>query len=265
MAVFDQYINKVYQYIDELKKKDRPFKEKSVIGDIEHITQFLFADDASRKGSTIVLKSDTFLELGNPAVGSHAMTLYTDNPSLINDGRITLIGPDIQEASSAVLPYGQVIMAGGEKLEDQDYNPLLLSQNVSDKIQGYMVKSTPENIWSRISYGAAHKGFNFDVLGTALLRKIKDELPKVQSVEILFVTSGKDDILVLNRVGVPVREAAQKIKKKIWKDRGVDISACRPGGHCGACENKSVCDNIRKIMSERRKTPDADGYGPPGP
>ena len=181
------------------------------------------------------------------------MTLYTDSSELLRDGRIILIGPDVGESSSGQLPFGQVIMVGGEHLNDNDYHQLLQWQNVSDQIEGYMVKSILENIWSRISHTAAQKGFSFEILGAALMRRIKSEMPKVQSVEVLFVTSNKEDVLELNKIGKPVREAARNIKEKIWRDRGIDILACKPGGHCGSCDDKSICDDIKKIADQRSK------------
>lgn len=247
MAIFDPYINSVNHYIEELRKNDRQERVLFSLSDTEAIRSLLTVNTEQRSGSSIVLKTDTFLELGSPAAGSCAITLYTDKPGLLKDGRITLLGPDVKESPSKVLPFGQVIMAGGEHLTHEDYELLLQYQNISYLIKGYMIRSTTENIWCRISLEAAQKGFSFEVLGTVLIRHIKSVLPKVESVEVLFVTSTREDIVELNNIGQPVREIARNIKEKIWKDRGVDIFECKPGGHCGSCADKSVCDNIRKI------------------
>lgn len=253
MAIFDPYITRINHYVENLRIKGRQVRELFAHSDSEYLIN-LQPTVGSKSGSNIVLKSDTFLELGSPAAGSCAITLYTDNPALLKDGRIILIGPDVKESPSAMLPYGQVIMVGGEYLNDDNYNLLLQCQNVSEQIEGYMIRSTSENIWCRISNEAARRGFNFKVLGTALMRRIKAELPKVQSVEVLFVTSNKEDVLELHNIGKPIRDIAREIKGKIWRDRGVDIFDCRPGGHCGSCADKSVCDNIKKMAAERRKS-----------
>lgn len=252
MAVFDQYIVAVNQYIDHLKGKGRPVRG---FADLNPCDDFLFANDRAGSGAKIVLRSDTFLELGSPASGSCAICLYSDHPELIQDGRITLIGPDINESPSGQLPFGQVIIVGGEDLDDDDYYALNLL-NGSELIAGYMIKSTPENIWCRISNDTAQKGFNFKALGSVLMKHFKTEEYKVQSAEVLFVTSSKEDVMALHQIGEPVRDLTRNIKEKLWKDRGVDIFDCVPGVHCGACSDKAVCDEIRKMAAEHRESPD---------
>ncbi len=66
-----------------------------------------------KASSGIILRGDTFVELGNPDIGSSAFVLWTDKTTLIRDGSITLIGPDIPESAGASLPFGQVLMVGG--------------------------------------------------------------------------------------------------------------------------------------------------------
>lgn len=252
MAIFDPYINSINQYAEELKRKDRQKRVLFSLSDTAGIKSLLTPGTGRKSGSSIVLKCDTFLELGNPAAGSCAITLYTDKPEILQDGRITLIGPDVKESATNVLPFGQIIMAGGEHLTEEDYHLLLQNQNISDLICGYMIRSTAENIWCRISQEAAQNGFCFKVLGTVMIRHIKSVLPKVESVEVIFVTSAREDIIELNKIGLPVREIARNIKEKIWKDKGIDIFECQPGAHCGSCTDKKVCDNIRKIGAGKK-------------
>ena len=54
-----------------------------------------YPDFLKQEGATIVLKEDTWLELGNPKTSSTAPVLVTDSLDLVDDGAITLIGPDI--------------------------------------------------------------------------------------------------------------------------------------------------------------------------
>ena len=76
---------------------------------------------ARRPTPGIILRGDTFVELGNPEPGSCAFLLWTDNPSLVRDGKITLIGPDIQESPGASLPFAQVLMVGGTGLGREEH------------------------------------------------------------------------------------------------------------------------------------------------
>ena len=163
-----------------------------------------------------------------------------------------MIGPDVQEAPSATLPFGQVIMAGGETLTDEDYQELVQSQYIGDQIEGYMVKSTPGHIWTRVSREVAEKGFSFEFLGMALLKLVKAQIPGVTAAEILFVTSDKSDVQRLGEIGARVSAVAREIKTRRWQERGINISECAFGGHCGTCEDKSACDEIRNMMSLRK-------------
>ena len=208
----------------------------------------------------IVMKSDTFLELGSPATESCAYTLYTENTSLVQDDRIRLIGFDVQESPSTTLSFGQVIITAGESLIDTDYQMLIQSQYVGDQIEGYMVKSTPGHIWTRISREAAQKGFCFGFLGAALIRLVKAQIPAVTAAEVIFVTSEKVDIQLLGEIDKQVSMVARDIKARLWENRGINIAECAFGGHCGTCEDKTVCDEINKI-SHARKMITREKYG----
>ena len=212
MAIFDKYLTSISNFIEESKRKNRQVRKLCIPSDLDSLNRFLQKNYSPAFNSNIVLKSETFLELGSPSTGSCAMTLYTNNTTILQDGEITLIGPDVGEAKGSELPFGQVIMAAGKEISDNDYHTLYRYINVSNLIQGYMVKSTSENIWSRISYKAAENGFNFKLLGASISKQIKTELPKVTSVNILFVTSNREDVLWLHQIGTEVMEIAKRIK-----------------------------------------------------
>jgi len=247
MAIFEEYIEQTARYVEKMRREGRLVREQ--LG-LSTLLPFKVGPGA---GSGLVMKSDTFLELGSPTAGSCAFALLTDQPSHISDGRVCLIGPDVQESASGTLPFGQVIMAGGEALTEVDYHELVQSQYVGDQIEGFMVKSTPGRIWSRISTDVAQKGFSFELLGMALISLVKTQIPKATAVEVLFVTSGKADLQPLNDIAAFVEKIAKGIKERRWKERGFDIADCAFGGHCGSCEDKSVCDEVKKLLHTRKQ------------
>lgn len=249
MAIFDTYIEQTDGYAEEMHEKGRLVRELSS-ADIPAALSLKIGPGAS---PGIVMKSDTFLELGSPAMGSCSFALYSDNVSLIHDGRIRLIGPDVQESPPAALSFGQVIVAGGETLADEEYQTLIQSQYIGDQIEGYMVKCTPGHIWTRVSREAAEKGFNFKFLGMALITLVKARIPGVTAAEILFVTSDKADVQRLGAIGTGVSAVARDIKARQWHNRGINIADCAFGGHCGSCEDKSACDEIRNITLTRKR------------
>lgn len=247
MAVFDEYIGETNSYVEGLRARGQQVRE--LLPGNHTSPPFKIGPGAS---PGIVMKSDTFLELGSPATGSCAFALYTDHAALVQDNRIRLIGPDVQESPSATLSFGQVIMAAGEALTDQDYQSLIQSQYVGDQIEGYMVKSTPGHIWTRVSREAAGKGFCFEFLGMALIQLVKARIPGVTAAEIIFVTSNKADVQLLGEIDARVGVVAREIKARLWSDRGINIAECAFGGHCGSCDDKAVCDEVNKIAHARK-------------
>lgn len=63
--------------------------------------------------------------------------------------KITLVGSDIQECRETSLLLGQVLMVRGAGLGKQEHELLEQSQYVSGQIEGYMIRSVPQRMWSR--------------------------------------------------------------------------------------------------------------------
>jgi CO dehydrogenase/acetyl-CoA synthase beta subunit len=255
MALFDAYIQKLADYQQELRVKGRQVREIDCPNDISELLEGLPVRVGPQASSGIILRGDTAAELGNPDSGSAALLLWTDNPSLIRDGKITLVGSDISESEGSSLPFGQVLMVGGEGLSEKEHERLESSQYVADKIEGYMIKSTPRHMWCRVSKEALGKGFRFETLGRALMAIFKSEVPKVQSVEAMFVTSGKDDLEPLDSIGEQIQQISQNITKDAWKAKGYDLDEieCTLGWDCRSCDYRPVCDDIRKVVKVRKK------------
>jgi CO dehydrogenase/acetyl-CoA synthase beta subunit len=245
MSVFDRQIAEVAAYADGLRGQDRPSKVFDWPGSPEAIREGLPVSVGPNANPGIILRGDTFVELGNPQAGSCACLLWTDDTSLVVDGRITLFGPDIPESSGASLPFGQVLIAGGSDLAAEDHEKLQQAQLVSDQIEGYMVRSASQNVWSRVSREAAGKGFDFETLGRALLDLVKTGAPKVSAMEILFVTSSKADVSELQGLASTAKSVGGEVLKEAWKARGYDLDC---DYDCSSCHDQSVCDEIRDVI-----------------
>jgi CO dehydrogenase/acetyl-CoA synthase beta subunit len=260
MSIFDAYIRKVAEYVESLRCDGRQVKVFDCHVDRERLLDGLPVKVGSGAGSGIVLRGDTFAELGSPEVGSCAFPLWTNNTSLIRDCRITLIGTDILESQGASLPFGQIIIAGGEKLSEKQHSAMDEGQYISDQIEGYMVKSTPGRMWTRVSNKAAEKGFGFETLGKALMGIYRSRVPEVERMEVVFITSSKEDVQKLEEIAVQVRKIGKDIVRENWLARGYDILECTFGWDCGSCPDKSVCDDIKEVIKVRKK----NAAEPPG-
>jgi len=253
VAIFDAYVKKMAEYVEGMRGKGRQVREFDCPGDPGKLLEELPVRVGPEASSGIILRGDTFVELGSPDAGSCAFLLWTDNPSLVGDGKITLIGPNIQESEGTSLPFGQVLMVGGAGLGKEEHSALEHNQYIADQIEGYMLRSTSERMWGRVSKDAATKGFDFDTLGKALMSIFKTAMPKVQAIEVIFITSDKEDVRQLDNIAEQVRKISKDITRETWLARGYDILECTLGWDCNTCSDKPVCDEIREVITVRKK------------
>jgi CO dehydrogenase/acetyl-CoA synthase beta subunit len=253
MSIYDAYIPKIAEYISALQAKGRQIREFNAPSDIGQLQQGLPIRVGPGASQGIILRSDSFIEIGNPEAGSASFLLWTDNPSLITDGKITLIGPDIPESPDASLPFGQVLMVAGSELTEKDHQTLEHTQFIADRIEGYMIRSVAQLIWSRISKDAVAKGFCFETLGRALMSIFKTDVPRIQAMEILFVTSDRDDLDPLSAIAAQVNKIFKSILTEEWKSKGFDVYVCASGYDCKSCPDQPVCDDIREVIKVRKK------------
>jgi hypothetical protein len=241
VATFDGYVKQVAELVQAFRGSGRQIRHFDGAGEPAGLLEGLPVRVGAGAASGIILRGDTFAELGNPAAGSCGFLLWTDDASLLEDGRVTLVGPGIQESPDASLPFGQVLLVAGKELGNTEHETLEQSQYVSDKIEGYMIRSTPGRMWSRVSRDAAGKGFDFDTLGKALIALFRSEIPKIE------------DVQKLDRIAEQVRKISKEIVRGVWLDRGYDILECSQGVDCGSCSDKDTCDDIREVVKIRKK------------
>lgn len=201
----------------------------------------------------VLLRSDTFMEFGNPAEGSCAGALWSEDTSLVVDGRIRIIGTDIGDigdVEARSLPFAQILLVAGPELCVEDHEEIVAAQHVGDYIEGYMGRSTSDYVWARVSNEAAAKGFDFESLGRVLLYLMKTSVSKVSSAEVIFVTTSRDDVEHLSDIVDRSKEISREIVRDIWLARGFDLEC---DYDCTACSDKPVCDDVRDVIVETKK------------
>jgi len=254
MAVFDAYIKKITEFAQDMRAAGRQVREFRHPGGPPALLEGLAIKVGRNAGSGIVLRGDTYAELGSPSAGSCAFPLWTNSTGLVRDGMITLIGPDIPESGGADLPFGQVLIAGGDEISDKEHSALDENQYASDRIEGYMTKSTPGRMWCRVSKEVAAGGFDFETLGRALMAIVKSEVPRVQAMEALFVTSSRTDVQRLCEISEQVKKIGKDIVRETWLAKGYDVLECTLSWDCATCSDKSVCDEIREVLQVRKRS-----------
>ena len=247
--VFDAYIQKISEYIEDMRAEGRRVNVFSAPSAMEELKAGLPIKVGPGAGSGIILRDDTYVELGNPEAGSSAFMLFTNKSELVSDGRITVIGTDIKESAGKSLPFGQVLIIGGRSLDDNDHEALRHAGFIGDQIEGYMVRSFTQSIWSRVGKGAAGKGFSLETLGRALMFLYKSGNSKIEVMEAIFITSGKKDLKKIDEIAVQVQKITKELARQTWKIRGFDIDCI---SDCSTCNDKPVCDEIKEMLKEKK-------------
>jgi CO dehydrogenase/acetyl-CoA synthase beta subunit len=252
LAIFDAYVKEIRDYAERMRAKYGVLREIDCPKGTDEVLSGLPVRIGPRASAGIILREDTSVELGNPSTGSCAFLLWTDNPTLIRDGRITLVGPDIGESQGRSLPFAQILMPGGSALQEEDQEVLDRSQYAFDQIEGYMIRSVPQRMWSRVSKTAVDKGFNFETLGRALMGIFKSQVPRVEAVEVLFVTSSREDLTPLENIATQVGKISRDIRRNTLIRRLDGAYECTAGYDCNACADKAVCDDIKQLVALRK-------------
>lgn len=247
---FDQFFDELRAWVAVLGAA-HPTEEHSRPGSAEVQAEGLKVNVGPGANPGIILRSDTFVELGNPTAGSVSMVLWTSDTSLVRDGCVTLIGPDIPESEGASLPFAQTLLVGGPTLSPADHGALQQAHHIGDEVEGYMLRSTSENVWSRVSRQAAEKGFDFETLGRAHLHLVKVAQPRVTHTEIVFVTAGKAEVQSLTNLARRSKDTGSELAYEVWREQGYEADCSLD---CNACDAKPVCDEVRDLLATRLET-----------
>ncbi|MGK5091167.1 hypothetical protein WDW89_04015 [Deltaproteobacteria bacterium TL4] len=201
----------------------------------------------------IILAKDTAVELGHPSTQSQSLLLLTSKRELVNHGRISLIGPDLdQMPAEPKSPFAQVIMLALKPDSRPDPFDLEKLQFLTNRIQGYAARSMPGRLWIRVSHRGIEAGLTFRAVGAALSELYQSEFQEVEAVEVAFVTSSALEVEGLKSIA---QEAAilsgQHKKLAINSDGDLECSDMS----CKTCDENEVCDDLREVLviKKRRK------------
>jgi CO dehydrogenase/acetyl-CoA synthase beta subunit len=201
----------------------------------------------------IVLLPELALELGHPEDASLSFLVWTDEDAMVTDNRISLIGPDITEADTPRLPLGKVVLVKTKPCEEELYYERYREMDLARfglSLKGYMLRATSQYLreWSRISRDAVTNGFSLSVLGSALIKSLK-EYDYVLSVEVIFITSSNEEVNNLKDHGNTANRMILAMNKMI-KEMEVDCALCDYQDVCG---DASEMQALRKTLEEKNK------------
>ncbi len=200
----------------------------------------------------IVLMPDLALELGRPDNASLSFMVWTHDRQLVDDDAVTLIGPDITEAHGGNLPFGKIVLAATDDGDDdavyERYRQMDLARfNLS--LKGHMLRATSQYMreWSRISRQAVRDGFSFQILGSALIRKLM-AIAGVNAVEVIIITRSARDVDTFKDAGTRVNRIIQAMHK-MMNEMAPDCDSCEFQDVCGKA---SELEALRKTLAQKR-------------
>jgi len=201
----------------------------------------------------IVLKEDMGLELGSPLKESVSCLLWTHDINSIEDGIITLVGPDFPECMGQSLPFGKVVLVGVEGFTQDnayDRHRELDFLRYSIDLKGFMMRSVSQYMreWCRISVEAVRQGFSVRILGSALIN-LFHETPFVKRVEVICLTSSPGDVVRLREITSP----AERIIAAMNKMAGEFDYDCTSCDYRDVCDESDALRGMRDRLVERQK------------
>ncbi len=138
-----------------------------------------------------VRKAGMYVELGGPSRSGFELVLFEPDPEKITDGKVTLIGPDLEEMEEGgQYPYAMIYRVYGEQIE-KDLEPVIERRNheFQGYLQGYMHLNQRSEIWIRISKDAVKKGLkSLNQIAKASITLFKAELPFIEKMEATYIT-----------------------------------------------------------------------------
>ncbi len=109
----------------------------------------------------------------------------------IEDGKVTIIGPDIKDMKEGGgYPIAMIYRVAGEKVE-KDLEGIIERRNhdFMNYIQGFMHLNSRDVIWCRVSKEAVKKGLtSLAQIAKATMMLFKSELPFIQKMEAIYIT-----------------------------------------------------------------------------
>ena len=233
MGLFDKHLGEIRAYIEQ----------KRLLGKVSQMTHAGPVSWPIDKNRNLVMGQDTAVELGNPKDASFSLLFWTDDPTLLNNRTITLVGPDVSQSRHRQLSFGKVVIAGGEGFSAENsfdrYREMeLLRYDLH--LKGYMMRAASQysREWSRISHEAIDNGFSLKTLGGALIERLL-QLDYIRAAEVMFITSDRADVLEMQAIAKDITDIISAMNK-MAENLSFD---------CDECEYNEVCADVGELRA----------------
>jgi len=134
---------------------------------------------------------NTYVELGGPRIEYKFEIVKSRDMSEIEDGKVTIIGPDITDVEAGTsLPFGMYIEVAGKEVET-DLEGVIERRlhEYCNFIQGFMHINQRYDIHLRLSKASVKKGMNsYNLIGKVIMRLYKTDMPLIEKIQMTFIT-----------------------------------------------------------------------------
>jgi acetyl-CoA synthase len=136
-----------------------------------------------------IRKDDLYLEIGGGRTECVELVRMADM-NAVEDGKVTLVGPDIPDQAGGRLPLAIYVEVAGRKFQE-DFEPIIERQihHLINYAQGVMHVGQRDISWIRVGKAAVDKGFKLKDIGTILHAKLHQDFGSVfDKVQITLMT-----------------------------------------------------------------------------
>ncbi len=151
----------------------------------------------------------------------------------IEDGRVTVVGPDIDSATvGGAMPLGVCVKIYGRKMQ-KDFESVL-ERRLHDIVnfgEGLWHSAQRDLVWMRISKNAYELGFRLNHLGEIIIAKLKHDFPAiVDRVEVVMLTDQAE-------VDKEIVKARETYAARDERMRGLTDEKCDQFYSCKLCQS----------------------------
>jgi len=175
---------------------------------------------------------DARVELGGPRVEHKFELVKVRRMKEVEDGKITILGPDIKDLEKKSYPFGIYVEVAGKELEEELEG--VIERRIHEYInyiEGVMHLNQRYDIWIRISKRSFDKGLNsFIYIGKVLQRLFKSELPIIEKIQITFITDPE-------KVKEKFKEAMETYEARDARARGLKDEEVDAFYGCTLCQS----------------------------
>jgi CO dehydrogenase/acetyl-CoA synthase beta subunit len=201
----------------------------------------------------IILQEETALELGGFGLQSFSLIHPIINNDQIQNGKITVLGPELQDTSQSRVHFGMFIVIGVDSLSELTLQDLRGLNLISNGIEGFSIRTIPRKFWCRINSSLLENGFSMEIFGNAIFHLYKAKFKDlIQSSEIFFINNDPQSI----KEFIQITSSISNLHLERWKNK-VDVWKkkvdCDYDWGCEICPYFAECEDIKDVLNFRNQ------------